>query len=99
LVVGCACDKQIRLSYEPCLDEDGSKRSAEEIRTVHINSPYSPIVTLVGAESFTIVSIPDVDHQVLRTGEEEIAFSIVLDLCERTLVSLKQNWALVHHEI
>jgi hypothetical protein len=59
-----------------------------DLLTVDINGPNSSNVAVVSSKTLAIMRIPDVDNLVLGDREEKIAFAIVLDLCQRTSVTL-----------
>ena len=50
--------------------------------TVHINCQDCTIVTIIRTQTFAIVGKPNIDDMILRAGEQKIAFSIELDLCQ-----------------
>lgn len=49
--------------------------------TVDIDGPDCAVVTLVRAQSFTVVGEPDVDNVILGRGKDEVSLGVVLDLC------------------
>lgn len=66
--------------------------------TVYINGPDGTVVTLVGAETLAIVREPSVNDWILCDGEEQVTFTVELDLGERTLVSREENGPLLSVE-
>lgn len=60
-----------------------------ERRTVNIDRPDRPVMPIVCPQPLSIVRVPDVDDAIFRGCEEEVAFAVELDLCERTLVACR----------
>jgi len=52
-------------------------------------------VSLVCAETLSIVREPGIDDMILGHGKEQISLAVVFDLRERTLVALKKNGTLL----
>src|SRR4051812_19666923 len=59
--------------------------------TVHIGSPNSTLMPMIGAQTLTIVRVPHIHDVVLANCEQQIALAIILDLSQRTLVALQQD--------
>ena len=59
--------------------------------TWYITAPDSSIVTFVCANTFTVVSVPNVRGMIFGTREEKVSISIILEESERPLVSFQQN--------
>ena len=55
-------------------------------------------MAFVGAETLAIVREPSVDDGILCDGEEQITFTVELDLGERTLVSREEDRPLLKVE-
>lgn len=60
-----------------------------EKHTVDIDGPNTTDMAIVGAETFTIVRVPNIDNLVFGNRKEQIALTIVFDLGERTCMSLE----------
>lgn len=56
-----------------------------------VAGPNGAVVAAVGAETLAIVGEPDSGGVVLRAGEEEIAFTVVLEERQWPLVAFHQN--------
>lgn len=62
-----------------------------ERRTVDIDRPDRPVMPIVCPQPLSVVRVPDVDDAIFRGCEEEVAFAVELDLCERTLVAYRMG--------
>lgn len=51
-------------------------------------------MTIIGSQTLSIMTEPSVDDIVLGYGEEEIAFTVELDLVEGPFVAGEEDWAL-----
>ena len=67
----------------------GGARHQVNCLPVDVNAPDGTVAAVVGAEAFAVDGEPGVDGLVLARREEQIAFPIVLDLRDRTLVALQ----------
>jgi hypothetical protein len=57
--------------------------------TVDIDGPDSTLMAVITSKTLAIMRIPNVDNLVLGDREEKITFTIVLDLRQRTSVTLQ----------
>jgi hypothetical protein len=62
----------------------------EGVHTRNVAAPDSTVVATVGSEPLSVVGVPDGGSVVLGTGEEEIAFSVVLEKGQWPLMALHQ---------
>lgn len=62
--------------------------------TIDIYTPYCSSVTLKGTQSLSIDAVPNTWMGILSRREQEIPFTIVLDLGNGPLMSKKADWFL-----
>ena len=72
---------------------------AETKDTVHINAPHSAIVAVEGSQALSIERIPHVGLCIFGAREDQVAFTVVPDLCDRPLMAVEHNRLLQSHNI
>lgn len=66
--------------------------------TIDVYRPHGTVVSLIGTQPFSIMREPGVDDVVLRDREEQVSFTVVFDLLERSLVARKEDGPLVRNK-
>lgn len=70
--------------------------TADELRRspVDIQTPNGALMAIVSSQPLPVHREPNIRFVILRAGEQQVAFPVVLDLRDGTLVSLQHQRAL-----